>query len=263
MLPCSTRKDYADLEKYNSLPLLDIQRSVLSIHGYTAMYKSGIFKPYLQNLMSNILHIPSTEAAGRDQTPSFVCVKPDMEQTTYDIVGLDPLGRCVETGVTSFWVKDTVIVFLCPSFLDLASQPVLTPGGPKDVYCPVVRDNVFVGQSDPLVRYQNYDLVHQLAHLYLQKGGLTGETVPKEVMDWNSCVGLGWFVFPQTNIALFKPNGSPETLSWDSRAPHKSMVLTGRNVIGRRFRAARRSKIRSIWFIILLVSGVLCIQEAR
>lgn len=58
-----------------------------------------------------------------------------------------------------------------------------------------MRDNVFLGQSDPLVRYQNYDLVHQLAHLYLQDGGLTSQTQPKEVMDWNGCVNLGWAPF--------------------------------------------------------------------
>ena len=117
---------------------------------------------------------------------------------TYD-VGFDPVERCVESGKTSFWAgKDTVIVFLCPSFATLASQPAFSPGGPKDVYCPVVRENVFLGQSDPLVRYQSYDLVHQLAHLYLQGRGLTGETVPKEVTDWNGCVALGWAPYEGT-----------------------------------------------------------------
>lgn len=174
-------------------PLLDVQRGILSIHGFTAMYKSNIFKPFLQVLMGNILHIPVTQVAGRDQEPTFVCAKPNMRQV-YDI-GYEPLERCAETGVTSFWVKDTVLVFLCPSFTMLKFQPVLTPGGPSNIYCPVVQQNVFLGQSDPLVKYQNYDLVHQLAHLYLQDASLTSETQPKEVKDWNSCVGLGWAPF--------------------------------------------------------------------
>lgn len=171
-------------------PLLDLESGIASIHGYAAMYKTNIFKPFLQNLMSNILHLPSTEAAGRAQQPAFVCAAPDMEQK-YDI-GYDPFVRCQRTEATSFWAKDTVLVFICPSFTSLPFQPVFTPGGPQDIYCPVVQNNVFLGQSDPLVRYQSYDLVHQLAHLYLQDGGLTSETEPKEVSDWNGCVGLGW-----------------------------------------------------------------------
>ena len=171
-------------------PLLDIQRSISSIHGYTAMYKSNVFKPYIQSLMTNILHLPATYAAGRDQDPAFVCAKPNIGQK-YNL-DYEPLDRCAQTAVSSFWAKNTALVFLCPSFWTLKAQPVFTPGGPRDIYCPVVSNNVFVGQSNPLVKYQSYDLVHQLAHLYLQGGGLTGETQPKEVMDWNSCVGLGW-----------------------------------------------------------------------
>lgn len=171
-------------------PILDVERAIASVHGYTAMYKTNIIKPFLQNLMTSILHLPSTKAAGRDQNPTFVCAKPDMEQR-YDI-GYDPFVRCERTEVTSFWAKDTAYVFICPSFTLLPFQPVFTPGGPQDIYCPVVQNNAFLGQSDPLVRYQSYDLVHQLAHLYLQDGGLTSETEPKEVMDWNGCVALGW-----------------------------------------------------------------------
>ncbi len=111
-----------------------------------------------------------------------------MEQK-FDI-GYDPLEHCVEIGATSFWATDTAIIFLCPRFSTLRPQPVFS--GPRDIYCPLVRDNVFVGQSDPLVNYQSYDLVHQLAHLYLQGDGLTSQTVPREVTDWNSCVGMGW-----------------------------------------------------------------------
>lgn len=171
-------------------PLLDLQRGISSEHGYTAMYKSNVFKSFLQKLMTNILHLPVTQAAGRDQEPVFICAKAGMGQK-YGI-GYDPLDRCGQTGVTSFWAEDTVLVFLCPSFPNMRFQPSFTPGGPRDIYCPVVQNNVFLGRSDPLVKYQNYDLVHQLAHLYLQDGGLTGQTEPKEVMDWNSCVGLGW-----------------------------------------------------------------------
>ncbi|KAM0802698.1 hypothetical protein BDR22DRAFT_819789 [Usnea florida] len=140
--------------------------------------------------MANILSLPVVQVAGRDQEPTFVCTKQGMSQQ-YDI-GYDPLDRCAQTGATSFWAKDTVLVFLCPSFAGLKAQPSFTPGGPGDIYCPLVKNNVFVGQSDPLVKYQRYDLVHQMAHLYLRNGGLTSQTTPKEVTDWNSCVGLGW-----------------------------------------------------------------------
>ena len=171
-------------------PLLDVQLGLASPHGYNAMYKSNIFENFLHGLMTNILHLSNTYAAGRAQEPVFVCAKPNMEQKFN--IGYDPLDRCTETGVASFWAKDTALVFLCPSFTTLAFQPALSPDGPKDIYCPVVQNNVFLGQSDPMVKYQSYELVHQLAHLYLQDVGLTSETEPKEVMDWNSCVGLGW-----------------------------------------------------------------------
>lgn len=174
-------------------PLLDVQLGLSSAHGYIAMYKSNVFKSFLHGIMTNILHLPTTHAAGRDQTPAFVCVKPNMEEK-YDI-GYDPLHRCTDTGVASFWAKNTAYIFLCPSFTSLPFQPVFTPGGPQDIYCPVVHNNVFLGQSNPLIKYQSYDLVHQLVHLYMQSEALTSETVPKEVMDWNGCVGLGWAPF--------------------------------------------------------------------
>ena len=171
-------------------PLRDVQLGLSSAHGYTAMYKSNAFKDYIHSVMTQILHLSNTHVTGRSPEPTFVCVKPNMEQE-YDI-GYEPLHRCADTGVASFWAKDTAFVFLCPSFTALAFQPVFTPGGPRDIYCPIVRNNVFLGQSNPLVRYQNYELVHQLVHLYLQGDGLTSETEPKEVMSWNGCVGLGW-----------------------------------------------------------------------
>ena len=37
---------------------------------------------------------------------------------------------------------------------------------------------------------------------------------------------FNWSVFLQPIEPLLKPNGSPETLSWDSRAPPESLVLT-------------------------------------
>ena len=46
-------------------------------------------------------------------------------------------------------------------------------------------------------------------------------------------------------IALFKPMGSPKILSWDSRAPLESTVLTWRNETGReRFQDLRHSQVR-------------------
>ena len=54
-----------------------------------------------------------------------------------------------------------------------------------------MRHNVFVGKSSPLVGYQNYDLVRQIVKLYLQGAGLGSATDPREVEDWNECIGLG------------------------------------------------------------------------
>lgn len=171
-------------------PLFDVKRGLSSPHGYTALYKTNDFTSSLRSLMTNILHLPPIQVAGRDQEPTFACATSDPEHKFN--IGYDPLDRCAATAATSFWAQDTAVVFLCPTFTDLIFQPVFSPDGPHDIYCPVVHNNVFLGQSDPLVRYQSYDLVHQLAHLYLQGAGLTDRTVPKEVLDWNGCVGLRW-----------------------------------------------------------------------
>lgn len=169
--------------------LQDLHRGISSPHGYTAMYKSDIWLDGLHELMSNILYLTEIHVAGHEQKPTFVCVKPHMD-LEFDI-GIDLLDHCKETRVTSFWVQETTVIFLCPSFMDLLLQPAFSPRGPWDIYCPVVQHNVFPGVSDPLVKYQCYDLVYQLAHLYLQSAGLTNETVPKEALDWNGCVALG------------------------------------------------------------------------
>lgn len=169
--------------------LQDLPRGVSSPHGYTAMYKSNIWLSGLHELMSNILYLNGIQVAGRDQKPNFICVNQHMESGLDN--GIDALEYCKETKVTSFWVKDTTIIFLCPSFTDLPLQPAFSPHGPWDIYCPVVQHNMFPGVSDPLVKYQCYDLVYQLAHLYLESAGLTNETVPKEALDWNGCVALG------------------------------------------------------------------------
>ena len=49
----------------------------------------------------------------------------------------------------------------------------------------------------------------------------------ERVRELRECRNLE-FVFPQPIIPLFKPIGSPETLSRDSRAPPESIVLTRR-----------------------------------
>ena len=182
--------------------LLDVRLDVHSIYGYRAMYKVEIFKKFLRDLMTHILHLSTIQVAGRDQEPTFVCAQHGIG-LKYDI-DFDPLTRCAETGKTSFWVKKTALVFICPSFSTLVIRPFFAPDGPWDIYCPLVQHNVFVGQSDPLVKYQIYDLVYQLAHLYMQDTGLTDETVPKEVTDWNACVGLGWSPY-QANPSVRNP----------------------------------------------------------
>ena len=169
------------------LSRVDVQRGVDSTFGYTAMYKSNSFKVFLHKLMNNILNEANTKVAGREEEPSFVCVTPNMEHK-YDI-GYDHLRHCTDTGVTSFWAKS--FVFLCPNFLDDDVYPDFGPSGPYNIYCPAVQNNVFLGQSDPLIKYQSYDLMHQLVGVYLQRSALTSQTVPKAVADWNGCVGLG------------------------------------------------------------------------
>ena len=58
-------------------------------------------------------------------------------------------------------------MFLYLSFTILAFQSALSPDGLKDIYYSVVQNNVFLGQSESLIKYQSYELMYQLAHLYL------------------------------------------------------------------------------------------------
>lgn len=154
------------------------------------MFKSDNFKALIQQLMTNILHLPPTPIQGLQRDPMFICVTSEVVKIYNP--GYDAWVACLRQPDTyGFYIKDTPWILLCPSFQLLRPQPVFNPGGLLDIYCPIVWNNVFVGQSSPLVRYQNYELVHQLAHFYLQATSLTKETTPKEVRDWNDCVGLG------------------------------------------------------------------------
>ena len=70
---------------------------------------------------------------------------------------------------------------------------------------------------------------------YLQKGCKYLHEMPVD-KETRERIGLRkipeWFVLPQPIIPLFKLIGSPETLSRDSRAPPKSIMLTRRNTTG-------------------------------
>ena len=142
--------------------------------------------------MTKILHLPQVQIAGQLQDPNFTCATRDIGEKYAEHLGYDAYTRCTQgtNPPTSFHAANTAIVFICPSFSQLRPQPPFTPGAPMDVYCPIVRNNVFVGQSSPLIRYQSYDLVHQLVHLYLQDTALAADTTPPEVFDWNECVKL-------------------------------------------------------------------------
>ncbi len=151
----------------------------------------------MYDMMANIPYLKPVTISSRQESPVFMCATPTVAAKS----GLetDPWVHCTkstrpdERATTSYWLEDSATVIICPAFLrDLRPEPPLTPDGPRDVYCPIVRQNLFVGRSFPLVRYQVYDLIRQLVKLYLQGGALGPETEPREEVDWNSCVGLGY-----------------------------------------------------------------------
>lgn len=141
-------------------PLLDVATGTRSIHGFSAMFKSDNFKAFVQQLMTNILHLPPTPILAMLRDPIFVCVTNDVVRTYNP--GYDPWTACqAREDVYGFYAKDTPWIFICSSFLEkLTPYPMFTPGGPLDIYCPIVQNNAFVGRPGPLVGYQNYQLVH-------------------------------------------------------------------------------------------------------
>ena len=140
--------------------------------------------------MTNILEIRPVMIDGKKQTPNFVCVTRDIGEKYTPLLGYDPWIRCKEDPITSFHAANTANIFMCPNFPKLKPDPPFSPGSPTSIYCPIVQKNLFVGQPNPLVQYQGYDLLHQLFHLYLQDASLTPSTSPPETQNWNACVGL-------------------------------------------------------------------------
>lgn len=172
-------------------PLHDIrQNGIASDHGFRALYKTPASIPFVKSLLLRVLHLPPAPVDGHDLAPVFMCAVPDVMRTQK--LEDDPWTLCHSAStppVTAFWVKDSATVVLCPAFRQwLRTQPSLSPDRPVDIYCPTVNNNLFIRQSDPLVRYHSYVLVLQLLRLYLGKLGLGGAS---RLRDWNGCVGLG------------------------------------------------------------------------
>jgi len=69
-----------------------------------------------------------------------------------------------------------------------------------DVYCPIVLNNQIVGQSNPSIQYQNYDLMREMARVYMRGKALRPETQPKEVVIWNGYAGLPPFRSTESNV---------------------------------------------------------------
>lgn len=164
---------------------------IKSTHGFKAMYKTMQPILYIQSIMDNVLQAAPVTVSTQSLAPRFICASPDAGQKY--MLDLDPWARCLEdspTSYSSFWVEGTAIVMVCPAFFSLRLVPPIGPGAPGDLYCPIVHNNQFIGQSDPLIRYQNYDLLREMVRMYMGGYALGPETRPKEVMDWNECVGL-------------------------------------------------------------------------
>lgn len=160
------------------------------------MFKSNESITSVYNIMANISHLQPVIESSQQRSPLFMCATPKVAEKYQ--MQTDPWMQCTkptlpdERATTSYWLEASTTVIICPAFLrDLKPAPLLTPDGPRNVYCPIVLHNLFVGRDFPLVRYQVYDLIRQLVRVYLQRGALGPETEPREEVDWNSCVGLG------------------------------------------------------------------------
>ena len=85
----------------------------------------------------------------------------------------------------AFSAFGTAYIFLCPGFHDQTLAPVGS-------HCPSVVNNRFVGDVEIFYRnYQMYTLLYGVVCFYLQKNVLGPRSPPKEVFDWDQCVGCG------------------------------------------------------------------------
>ena len=154
--------------------LQDIPRGTTSLHGYAALFKTDTnlesIRQVYQDIVDgpDILTYPPPDFQPRRTPPTIICANPgDPATIIYQEACNSPSVSYlpIQAGVA----KHSAILYVCPSFFRLPSLP-----GPAA--CP--RVNTTMNKFEPgddglqLSSSQFFVLVHEIAHLYLQAGGL-------------------------------------------------------------------------------------------
>lgn len=176
------------------------------------MFKSPRAVNPVSFLLNQIYHYDAlngfSPSPRKFQPPTVVCVAQDTAAYyAYLKLSYDPWQKCREPSrrrpPQAFYADGTPFIFICPSFFGQEVTPTPSRGNEA---CPKVVDNEFTGNVDVFYRdYQVFTLLYQLIRFYLGRNGLNRRTHPKEVFDWNLCVGCSAVtsILNPTNILLY------------------------------------------------------------
>ena len=194
------------LKAYASQAVIDSANGVSSHHGFQAFFKSNTSKAYVRRILLDVQlgrSLPvkiDAEAELSVSAPQIICATEGLDEVG-PLAELLPWESCAdEEDVIGFYFRNTPYIVLCPVFWNLI------PDSPAKRYdCGRVEsNNQFAGghapedegiarampAQDVLVGYQVYHLFHEIVHFYLGSNTMGGDTVPKEVYDWNECLAL-------------------------------------------------------------------------
>lgn len=164
-----------------------------SLYGFKSMFKTDKAVPLVTTMLRNVAALkalPNLQPFPQYlQKPHFACATAESVHR-YPFIPYDPLISCEIGQVSSFYIGNTVYIFLCPTFWALPSHPEEPP---ITGCCPEVKNNAFkVYPGYEVYNYQSYVILHELVHFYLQLMSLSGLTIPPEQYSMNGCVGLDY-----------------------------------------------------------------------
>ena len=148
---------------YNTLQtvIADAALGHSSIHGFESFFHGDENIPYVQSIFKKIAAgdpVPlSTQGRVTNPLlnlgyPTIVCLQPGYQDTAGLYAG------CNDNPGVSAAIQDHYVV-LCPLFWEQESRA-------ESFNCPRVRRNTLTPNDNDLIRNQEADLVHELAHIY-------------------------------------------------------------------------------------------------
>ena len=171
--------------------LEDVKLGIDSTHGFRAFFKYDGAKQYVEDMLTQISHLDKRVGLLPSPTipvgPRFACLS-EHTRRSFPWLGpyTDPWTICQTSVATALYILGTAYIWLCPRFFDQPTKPQDLTG--RD--CPIVVNNAFRGEERRFMGYQNYILIHEMVHFYLQSKSLTGTTMPTEAYGFDSLLEL-------------------------------------------------------------------------